>query len=145
VNKTENFLRWMTLSRVLYSIRTAIANHRPCWRKNFRVIGTNHHARRFSANTFAVLYPKGNRYVLNAVLTERLVSVIGEKGVGRSSVVYALCHNIYGRTEHQLLRLITSFSYPRFLCCRLLFRCLSLSQEILDYIKSQIMQDVRFD
>lgn len=36
-------------------------------------------------------------HVLNSVLTKRLVSVVGEKGVGRSSLVYALCHYINER------------------------------------------------
>lgn len=33
-------------------------------------------------------------HVLNSVLSKRLVSVVGEQGVGRSSLVYALCHYI---------------------------------------------------
>jgi hypothetical protein len=36
-------------------------------------------------------------HVLNSVLTKRLVSVVGEKGVGRSSLVYALCHYVNER------------------------------------------------
>lgn len=38
-------------------------------------------------------------YVLKAVLTKRLVSVIGEPGVGRSSLVCALCHYINERAS----------------------------------------------
>jgi hypothetical protein len=36
-------------------------------------------------------------HVLNAVLMKRLVSVVGEKGLGRSSLVYALCHYVNER------------------------------------------------
>ena len=36
-------------------------------------------------------------HVLNAVLMKRLVSVVGDKGVGRSSLVYALCHYVNER------------------------------------------------
>ena len=36
-------------------------------------------------------------HVLNAVLTQRLVSVVGEKGIGRSSLVYGLCHYVNER------------------------------------------------
>jgi hypothetical protein len=38
-------------------------------------------------------------HVLNAVLSKRLVSVIGESGVGRSSLVCALCHYINERAS----------------------------------------------
>jgi hypothetical protein len=36
-------------------------------------------------------------HVLNLILTKRLVSVLGEKGLGRSSLVSALCHYINER------------------------------------------------
>jgi hypothetical protein len=38
-------------------------------------------------------------YVLKAVLTKRLVSVVGEPGIGRSSLVCALCHYINERAS----------------------------------------------
>jgi hypothetical protein len=38
-------------------------------------------------------------FVLKAILTKRLVSVVGEPGVGRSSVVCALCHYINERAS----------------------------------------------
>ena len=41
-------------------------------------------------------------YVLKAVLTKRLVSVVGEPGIGRSSLVCALCHYINERASTML-------------------------------------------
>jgi NACHT domain len=42
-------------------------------------------------------------HVLNAVLAQKLVSVVGEKGVGRSSLVYGLCHYVNERKSTIIL------------------------------------------
>jgi len=41
--------------------------------------------------------------ILKTVLTNRLVSVLGDKGIGRSSVIYAVCHYINERRNTILL------------------------------------------
>jgi hypothetical protein len=42
-------------------------------------------------------------HVLNLILTQKLVSVVGEKGVGRSSLVYGLCHYVNERSSTILM------------------------------------------
>ena len=38
-------------------------------------------------------------HVLNAILSQRLVSVVGEKGIGRRSLVYGVCHYVNERSS----------------------------------------------
>jgi hypothetical protein len=42
-------------------------------------------------------------HVLNLILAQKLVSVVGKKGVGRSSLVYGLCHYVNERSSTILM------------------------------------------
>jgi hypothetical protein len=42
-------------------------------------------------------------HVLNLFLTQKLVNVFGEKGVGQSSLVYGFCHYVNERSSTNLM------------------------------------------